>query len=163
MSAGGEAATNRPHIQPLTPAARPMSSFAKGPSAAIGTCRPDHKATGSALVMHTFCSQFGPTVQNGAMSDAVPDLSDLRQGIDNVDEQLVRLLAERSRLVHGVVRYKRANHMRVVDRAREDLMLERIGKLATAEGLDPRVAQHVLRSIIDSFTLLEVEELGPDA
>jgi chorismate mutase len=129
----------------------------------IGRCPPDQRATGLEHFIHPLCPQFYPTVQNGAMSDTVPDLSDLRQGIDNVDEQLVRLLAERSRLVHGVVRFKRANHMRVVDRAREDLMLERIGKLATAEGLDPRVAQHVLRSIIDSFTLLEVEELGPDA
>jgi chorismate mutase len=97
------------------------------------------------------------------MTEATPDLSELRDGIDAVDQDLVRLLAHRARLVQGVVVYKRANHMRVVDRAREDRMLERIGKLATDEGLDPRVAQQVLRSIIDSFTLLEVEELGPDA
>jgi chorismate mutase len=93
----------------------------------------------------------------------VPDLSELRAGIDDVDATLVSLLAQRARLVQGVVRYKRANHMRVVDRAREERMLVRIADLATAEGLDPRVAQQVLRTIIDSFTLLEVEELGPDA
>ena len=103
------------------------------------------------------------TGQNGAMTAAVPDLSELRAGIDAVDAELVRILAERARLVEGVVRYKRANHMRVVDRSREELMLERIGQLATSEGLDSRVARQVLRTIIDSFTLLEVEELGPDA
>ncbi len=52
--------------------------------------------------------------------------------------------------------------MAVVDRAREDRMLARIADLAKEEGLDPRVAQQVLRTIIDGFTLLEVEELGPD-
>ena len=103
------------------------------------------------------------TGQNGGMTAAVPDLSELRAGIDAVDAELVRILAERARLVEGVVRYKRANHMRVVDRSREELMLERIGQLATSEGLDSRVARQVLRTIIDSFTLLEVEELGPDA
>ena len=41
-------------------------------------------------------------------------------------------------------------------------MLARIAGLAQDEGLDPRVAQQVLRTIIDGFTLLEVEELGPD-
>jgi chorismate mutase len=92
-----------------------------------------------------------------------PDLADLRVGIDRVDAELVRLLAERARLVQGVVHYKRANHMRVVDRQREEQMLTRIADLSKDEGLDPRVAQQVLRTIIDSFTLLEVEELGPDA
>lgn len=90
------------------------------------------------------------------------DLSDIRRQIDDLDRRLVALLAERSRLVDGVVRYKRARHMAVVDRGREDEMLVRIADTAKDVGLDPRVAQHVLRTIIDGFTLLEVEELGPD-
>jgi isochorismate pyruvate lyase len=91
------------------------------------------------------------------------DLDEIRQRIDAVDRRLVALLAERSSLVGEVVRYKRAHHMPVVDRGREDRMLARIGDLAKEEHLDPRVAQQVLRTIIDGFTLLEVEELGPDA
>jgi chorismate mutase len=96
------------------------------------------------------------------MEDGVPDLADIRQQIDDVDRRLVLLLGERARLVEGVVRYKRSHHMAVVDRAREDRMLARIADLAKEEGVDPRVAQQVLRTIIDGFTLLEVEELGPD-
>ncbi len=91
------------------------------------------------------------------------DLADIRRQIDEVDRRLVGLLAERARLVGGVVRYKRAHHMPVVDRGREDEMLDRIAMVAKDDGVDPRVAQHVLRTIIDGFTLLEVEELGPDA
>jgi isochorismate pyruvate lyase len=90
------------------------------------------------------------------------DLAAIRDQIDVLDRRLVRLLAERGRLVGGVVRYKRAHHMAVVDRGREDVMLARIAGVAKEEGLDPRVAQQVLRTIIDGFTLLEVEELGPD-
>ena len=96
------------------------------------------------------------------MPDQVPDLEEIRKRIDDVDRRLIALLAERSSLVGEVVHYKRAHHMPVVDRAREDRMLERIGSLAAEQGLDPRVAQQVLRTIIDGFTLLEVEELGPD-
>ncbi len=97
----------------------------------------------------------------GVEGDIV-DLGAIRQQIDDVDRRLIGLLAERARLVEGVVRYKRANHMPVVDRGREDEMLARIAVLAKDEGVDPRVAQQVLRTIIDGFTLLEVEELGPD-
>lgn len=87
----------------------------------------------------------------------------IREQIDDVDRRLVELLAERARLVEQVVHYKREHQMGVVDRAREDQMLARIAEVAKDVGLDPRVAQQVLRTIIDGFTLLEVEELGPDA
>jgi chorismate mutase len=90
------------------------------------------------------------------------DLSAIRHDIDDVDRRLVSLLAERQRLVDRVVVFKRSHHMGVVDRGREDEMLAAIAVTATEAGLDPRVAQHVLRTIIDGFTLLEVEELGPE-
>jgi chorismate mutase len=89
------------------------------------------------------------------------DLTAIRHGIDDVDRRLVALLAERQRLVDAVVHYKRAHHMGVVDRHREDAMIAAIAGTAKEAGLDPRVAQQVLRTIIDGFTLLEVEELGP--
>jgi chorismate mutase len=90
------------------------------------------------------------------------DLTAIRAGIDDVDRRLVMLLAERQRLVQQVVDYKRVRHMGVVDRHREDEMIAAIAGTAREHGLDPRVAQQVLRTIIDGFTLLEVEELGPD-
>jgi chorismate mutase len=60
------------------------------------------------------------------------------------------------------MRFKRRHHLGVVDRHREDQMLDAIGRTAEARGLDARVARQVLRTVIDAFTLLEVEELGPD-
>jgi chorismate mutase len=96
------------------------------------------------------------------MPETVPDLDQIRKRIDDVDRRLMALLAERAGLVGDVVLYKRAHHMAVVDRAREDRMLARIADVARENGVDPRVAQQVLRTIIDGFTLLEVEELGPD-
>lgn len=93
---------------------------------------------------------------------APPDLAAIRAGIDDVDRRLVSLLVERQNLVGGVIRYKRAHHMPVVDRHREDEMIAAIAETAKEHGLDPRIAQQVLRTIIDGFTLLEVEELGPD-
>jgi chorismate mutase len=90
-------------------------------------------------------------------------LSEIRQRLDVVDRKLVQVLLERSKLIDEVIAFKRAHGMAVIDRAREDVMLERIDKIAVAEGLDGRIARQVLRAVIDAFTLLEVEHLGPDS
>jgi len=98
-----------------------------------------------------------------AEPDDAGDLTEIRRRLDDVDRRLVSVLAERSALVEEVIVYKRAHAMAVVDRGREDEMLDRIGRTAAEAGLDPRIARQVLRAIIDAFTLLEVEHLGPDA
>jgi len=94
--------------------------------------------------------------------DRVPSLKASRTELDALDLSLVQVLARRSEVILDVIRYKRANSMAVVDRNREDEMLEGIERVAESEGLDPRIARQVLRAVIDAFTLLEVEELGPD-
>jgi chorismate mutase len=96
-------------------------------------------------------------------SDEISNLTEIRERLDLVDRQLVQLLLERSLLIDEVIHFKRAHGMPVIDRPREDLMLDRIEEIASSEGLDPRIARQVLRSVIDAFTLLEVEHLGPDA
>jgi chorismate mutase len=88
------------------------------------------------------------------------DLDDIRARLDVVDRRLVEVLAQRRALIHEVIEFKRARGMAVVDRAREDAMLDRIETMAAALGLDPRIARQVLRAVIDAFTLMEVEELG---
>jgi chorismate mutase len=89
------------------------------------------------------------------------DLDDIRARLDVVDRELVAVLAERSRLITDVIHYKRAQGMAVVDREREDVMLDAVEDTARDADLDPRIARRVLRAVIDAFTLLEVEELGP--
>jgi isochorismate pyruvate lyase len=89
-------------------------------------------------------------------------LAGIRERLDDVDRRLVQLLTERGELVHEVIAFKRARGMGVVDRKREDEMLLRIGAMASDAGLDPRIAQQVLRAVIDAFTLMEVEELGDE-
>jgi chorismate mutase len=92
----------------------------------------------------------------------VPDLDAIRDRLDVVDRRLLAVLTERAGLIGEVITLKRAHGMAVVDRGREEEMLERVGANAAEAGLDPRIARQVLRAVIDAFTLLEVEQLGPD-
>jgi chorismate mutase len=96
------------------------------------------------------------------MNDPIdhPDLNKLRLMLDELDGQLVDILADRARIVHQVIEVKRSNAMDAVDIGREQEMLSRIETISVAKGLDPRIARLVLRSIIDSFVLIEMEELS---
>lgn len=92
-----------------------------------------------------------------------PELAAIRDRLDRLDRRLLDVLTERATLIAEVISFKRAHAMAVVDRAREEEMLQKIADLAAEGGLDPRIARQVLRAVIDAFTLLEAEQLGPDS
>jgi len=101
-------------------------------------------------------------VQGDHVPDEVPMSPRSRRDLDALDTSLVHVPAWRSNVILDVSAYERANSTAVVDRDREDRMLARREATAVCKGLDPRIARRVLRSVIDAFTLLDVEELGPD-
>jgi chorismate mutase len=91
-----------------------------------------------------------------------PELAAIRDRLDLVDRRLLEVLTERAALIAEVIAFKRAHALAVVDRAREEEMLDTMADRATSSGLDPRIARQVLRAVIDAFTLLEAEQLGPE-
>lgn len=78
-----------------------------------------------------------------------PQLQDLRISLDNIDNALVYLLAERFRVTHKVGIFKRDHGLPAKDEAREAAQFARIESMAGAAGLDPEIARAVLRLIID--------------
>lgn len=95
------------------------------------------------------------------MSEQTPGgLDGPRRAIDEIDAELVRLLARRAEHVVFVTRYKEEHGLAVTDPGREERMLARITTLAEAEGLDPRIARAVLRTVIAEFTDVQHAELG---
>lgn len=61
------------------------------------------------------------------------DLVELRNRIDEIDEQIVALYEERMEVCKGVAEYKIANGKKVFDRAREDEKLQKVSALAHNE------------------------------
>lgn len=58
------------------------------------------------------------------------DLNELRAEIDRLDREIVPLLCARMSASAEVAEYKRVNNLSVLDKAREDALLEKIGMAA---------------------------------
>ena len=54
------------------------------------------------------------------------DLDIIRQEIDQIDDQIVKLLEERMHLVEGVVAYKKASGKQILDTKREEVIFEKV-------------------------------------
>ncbi len=83
-------------------------------------------------------------------------LSDIRSEIDRIDRELIRLLAQRQRLVEKVGRLKPKGDKAAVqasDRVAQVIANRR--KEALELGLSPDVAESVWRSMIQAFIALE--------
>ena len=78
----------------------------------------------------------------------VPNLDVFRKQLDELDDQLISLLAERFRITDQIGLYKSQNQLAPVDREREHSQTVRVNTLAREYGLDAKVAVKVLRLII---------------
>jgi isochorismate pyruvate lyase len=89
-----------------------------------------------------------PTVDNGA---CCATLAEVRQNIDRIDRELVRLMAERGRYVHEASRFK-ANPAQVEAPERAEAVVRKAMSLAEEYGLSARIAENTYRAMVRSFT-----------
>ena len=59
------------------------------------------------------------------------NLDVIRQEIDQIDDQIVKLLEERMHLVEGVVAYKKASGKPILDSKREEVIFEKVRNRVT--------------------------------
>lgn len=83
-----------------------------------------------------------------------PELDELRSGIDAVDQQILKLLHERVRLVMQVGEYKRERRIQVYDPGRERTLMERLCKAAEPP-LDADTVRRIFERIIDECRRIE--------
>ena len=82
------------------------------------------------------------------MSEIPAELAGLRASIDNLDQALVCLLAERFRITKEVGVLKATEGLPAADPGRERQQIARLRSLADAAGLDPEFAEKVLTFIV---------------
>jgi chorismate mutase/prephenate dehydrogenase len=81
-------------------------------------------------------------------------LRELRDEIDEIDREIVELLAKRLRLVMKVGEFKRAHDLAIYDPDRERDLLARVAKHAPAP-LEPEMAQRIFQCVIQESRDLE--------
>jgi isochorismate pyruvate lyase len=88
-----------------------------------------------------------------------PSIADLRQEIDMVDEKLIKLLAERQRLVEAIITVKHMEGIPARVPARVDYVIDRARVLARAHHLDPALAESIWTDMVEWFVAHEERTL----
>jgi chorismate mutase/prephenate dehydrogenase len=78
----------------------------------------------------------------------LPPLPELRAQLDELDRQVLELLARRMEIVSGVARLKRAENKEIRDSNREQQLLASRRALAVKLGLDPESVESIYRQIL---------------
>ena len=76
-------------------------------------------------------------------------LREYRERIDQLDEQLIRLLAERFEITKAVGQFKAENGLPAADAEREKQQISQLHKIAQTVGMDPSFGEKVFRLIVD--------------
>ncbi len=84
------------------------------------------------------------------------EIAPLRIEIDRLNDEMLDKLRERVEVALRIAEVKKRHGMPIVDRSREEIVLDHVGGLATDRGLDPEAVRRVFREIID--LCVEAEE-----
>ena len=85
----------------------------------------------------------------------MPDLSEFRSRIDDIDDRLLALLGERLAVVHAVAAWKAPRGIPAVIPERIDEVRERCASLGHSLGLSPAFVRALYTLIIDEACRLE--------
>ena len=91
----------------------------------------------------------------------------LRRDINEIDSELLILLAKRRRIAHSVVEYKINNNKPIRDEAREQALLENLISYGKSLGLDAYYINNVFQRILEDSVLHQQamlqQNLNPEA
>lgn len=90
----------------------------------------------------------------GRKSEFTPSLDYLRGEVDIIDEQIIDLLARRTRLVEQIGSYK-SSAANVHDPKREEWILGKLSALAAEKGFSPSVTVKIYKTLFEHFVALQ--------
>ncbi|MBM7119257.1 prephenate dehydrogenase/arogenate dehydrogenase family protein [Archangium primigenium] len=102
-----------------------------------------------------------PPLAPPALETGLPELQETRALIDQVDQELVALLARRAELARRALKAKAQAGQPVPDPAREEAMLGARREWAQARGLEPDGVEALFRAILRFSRRAQQERSGP--
>jgi monofunctional chorismate mutase len=78
------------------------------------------------------------------------ELDEIRKKLDTIDENIVRLIAERLSYAPKIAAYKQKNNMPIYDKNREDQITRSKRLLAEELGADPKLIEKVFAAIMET-------------
>lgn len=87
-------------------------------------------------------------------------INELRAKIDQIDESLVKLLAERQAVVERIIAIKKQSNMPARVQSRVDHVLDHVRALAVNYRLDPALAETIWTEMVEWFIAHEERELA---
>ncbi|KJZ25589.1 chorismate mutase [Tritonibacter mobilis] len=87
------------------------------------------------------------------------DMSELRQAIDAIDVELVKLLRDRADYIDRAVTLKQANGWPARIQSRVEEVIANACRVAEAEGLDPQLVECIWRDMVDWSISREAREI----
>lgn len=106
---------------------------------------------------HWFAAPAGSPPAGAA--DGPTRIAELRGVIDHLDQRIIALLAERTRVVQELTAHKTDEAtVRSPDRVRQ--VLDRVTDLAVGNGMPPEVAVGTYRALIDELTRMQLDMLA---
>jgi isochorismate pyruvate lyase len=91
------------------------------------------------------------------MTKTAPHLTmgDIRKEIDRIDENLIKLLAERQRWVEKAVEVKRRDGLPARDEARVRQVIDHVRVLARGHNVDPALVEAMWTEMVEWFIAYE--------
>lgn len=76
-------------------------------------------------------------------------LDDYRKKLDEIDADLLELLAKRMSLIETLAEYKKYNKLPIMDMKRESQVLKKLSEMAKKKKLNPEFVEKIFVQILD--------------
>ena len=84
-------------------------------------------------------------------------MKDFRQQIDQIDQKIIKLLAERMDLVKEIAKFKKAHKLPIKDKKREEELKRNLKNLAKKNGLSKEFVNHLYSHIFAESRRIQSE------
>ena len=85
------------------------------------------------------------------------NIQEIREAIDNIDEDIIKLIGIRFNYVKEIVKFKDKDRDSIVAKDRYNEVIENRRMLAIENGLNPDLIENVYKSLINHFINKEIE------